>query len=146
MYSLPPLLGPAWMFAITGCIDEVMSAGCSDLPKPVTSPHALEMPSTVIGRPSLNVLPTDRSQRSLAMKPPPTSKRPPVSVQLSWQSQATRGLTYSGLSASMSSLGRTVSVRREPAMGAMVFTRTFFFLPSSASVFDRPSRPSFAIA
>ena len=41
--------------------------------------------SGVKTRPSLNVLPTERCQRSLAMKPPPTSNRPPFSWQLSWQ-------------------------------------------------------------
>ena len=32
------------------------------------------------------------------------------------------------------------------AMGAMVFTSTLAFLPSMASVFEKPTRPSFAMA
>ncbi|MBK6532905.1 MAG: hypothetical protein IPF99_25945, partial [Deltaproteobacteria bacterium] len=54
------------------------------------------------------------------MKPPPTSKRPPVSLLLSWQSHATSGETNSGFRLSRRSLGSTVSVTGEPAMGAMV--------------------------
>ncbi len=34
---------------------------------------------------------------------------------------------------------------RDPAIGAMVFTRTPRFLPSIASVCAKPCRPSFAI-
>ncbi len=45
----------------------------------------------------------------------------------------------------MSSLGRTVSVMREPAIGAMAFTKTFFLRPSIARVWARPTSPSLAV-
>lgn len=38
-----------------------------------------------------------------------------------------------------------VSVIREPATGAMQLTTIFCFLPSSASVFDRPRMPIFTV-
>ena len=129
-----------------GCIDEVMSVGCDDLEKSVICPHAFWSCSGCIGLPSLKIFPSVRSQRSFAKRPPPTSNRPPFSSQLSCASHATSGETYSGFSASVMSFGRTVSVRREPAMGAMVFAKTFFFLPSSARVCAKPWSPSFAIA
>ena len=93
-----------------------------------------------------NVLPSARSQRSFAKNPPPTSKRPPVSSHDSWHSHATRGDTYSGFKASMRFGGSTVSVMRDPAMGAMALTWMFFLRPSMARVFERPTRPSFAVA
>jgi hypothetical protein len=62
--------------------------------------------SGVMSRPTRNILPSARSQRSLAKKPPPTSNRPPVSSHDSWHSQATSGLTYSGRRASVISLGQ----------------------------------------
>lgn len=40
--------------------------------------------------------------------------------------------------------GMTVSVRRDPATGAMVLQRTLYLLPSMAKVLASPSRPSLA--
>jgi hypothetical protein len=128
-----------------GPIDSVIEPGCSVLSNCVMSFHAASTPSGVIGRPRRKVLPLERSQRSLPMKPPPTSNRPPVSSDDSWHSRATSGDTNSGLSASIRFCGSTVSVMREPAIGAIVLTRTFFFLPSSARVWAKPWMPSLAI-
>jgi hypothetical protein len=49
------------------------------------------------------------------------------------------------LSASTSAGGITVSVIRDPAVGAIVLTMMLRFLPSSASVWLRPCNPSLAI-
>jgi hypothetical protein len=65
MNSLPPLL-LALRFSMTGPIEEVMSAGCSDLPKSTISDQLAAMASGSMGRPSLSFLPWVRSQRSLA--------------------------------------------------------------------------------
>ena len=128
-----------------GCIDSVMFAGCVDLPKSTMVLHLLFTCSGVRARDRRNVVPSARSQRSLPMKPPPTSNRLPFSSHDSWARYATSGETYSGLRAAMRSGGSTVSVMREPAMGAMVLTRTFFLPPSMARVCAKPCRPSLAI-
>ena len=145
MRSLPPSAFDSRLPRI-GPIDSLTLAGWVDFAKSVMTLHDFFTCSAVMARPSLKSLPSVRSQRSLAKSPPPTSKRPPVSSQLSCASQATSGETYSGLSASVMFFGRIVSVRREPAIGAIVLTWTFFFFPSRARVFEKPTRPSFAIA
>jgi hypothetical protein len=38
----------------------------------------------------------------------------------------------------------TVSVRRDPAVGAIVLQKMLFFLPSIASVLDSPNKPNLA--
>jgi hypothetical protein len=144
MSSLPPLEGPAWMFAMIGPIDDVMSVGCVDPSNDVTFFQSRLSPSGVTRPPKRYVTPLVRSKRSFETKPPPTSKSPPVSSQSSCASHATNGLTNSGFSASSRSFGITVSVRREPAMGAIVLTRIPRFFPSSASVLEKPTSPSFA--
>ncbi len=143
MNSLPPF-DFVERFSSTGPSASVMLAGCVALPKSVTVSHDARTASGVSSRPSLKVRPCARSQRSLPKKPPPTSKRPPVSLQSWCASQPTSGVTYSGFRFSSTSFGRMVSVRRDAAMGAMVLTRTFFFSPSTASVFAKPTRPSLA--
>ena len=144
MNSLPPLLFFSRL-ASTGCSAACTFSGCVVFVKSVTALHAPLTCSTDSGLPMGKSLPSVRSQRSLPMKPPPTSKMPPFSSQLSWHSQATNGETYSGLSASTISLGMMVSVRREPATGAMMLVWMPRLTPSSASVWPKPTRPILAI-
>ncbi len=61
----------------------------------------------------------------------PTSNSDPFSVQDSWHRYPTRGVTCSGSRRARMSSGITVAVRREAAMGAIVFTRTLRFLPAA---------------
>jgi hypothetical protein len=58
----------------------------------------------------------------------------------------TSGATNSGLRALTSSSGMTVSVMREPAIGAIVLHRTLFFLPSRQIVLLKPQMASLADA
>jgi hypothetical protein len=86
-------------------------------------------------------LPTVRCHRSVVNSPPPTSNNWPVTGQLSWHRYATSGVTADGFSSASTSGVITSSVMRDAAVGAIVFTNTFFFSPSRASVFARPTTP-----
>jgi hypothetical protein len=101
--------------------------------------------SGVMSRPTRNIWPSAPLPAQLGEEAAADLEQAAGLLAPSWASQATSGLTYSGRRASMSSLGRTVSVRREPAIGAMVLTRTLYLRPSAASVKPRPTRPSLAV-
>mmetsp|Transcript_8456 Transcript_8456/g.26524 ORF Transcript_8456/g.26524 Transcript_8456/m.26524 type:complete len:265 (-) Transcript_8456:522-1316(-) len=135
---------PADSCCITAAMADWVESGMSAPAKSSTVPHASRTASGEGAPPEMSRnAPAVRCQRSLEIHPAPTSNRPPLLGHSSWASSATRGATNSGRRARTMSSGITVAVMREPANGAMQFTRMLRLAPSRASVLVRPTIPIF---